>query len=372
MSVATMRPPRLRVGAAPVAITSAPRRGGTAHTGLTGGGKVPDIQRARIVAAMVTVARERGAAGATVSHVVARSGVSRRTFYEMFADRDACFLAALELAIERGAARVVPAFAEADEGAGKGTAGGKGVAYRGADRWRAQLRAGLAALLEFIRDEPELGGLCVVDALSAGPEAQRRRSEIVVALVDAVDAARGEASPGLAPTRLTAEAVVGGVLGVLHARISERDPRPVGRLLSPLMAMIVLPYFGPEAATQERERPVPRSRQRPQQSPSNPLEGLDMRLTYRTMRVLAAIAECGGQRASLSNREVADASDVHDQGQISKLLVRLERLGLVENAGRAPGEGRIRGEPNAWRLTPRGGEVERVIREQATPTGARR
>ncbi|HEY7962093.1 MAG TPA: hypothetical protein VID29_09245 [Solirubrobacteraceae bacterium] len=49
-----------------------------------------------------------------------------------------------------------------------------------------------------------------------------------------------------------------------------------------------------------------------------------------------------------------------DQGQISKLLLRLQNLGLIENTGDGPSKG----EPNAWRLTAKGEEVERTIREQ--------
>ncbi len=338
-----------RVGRAPGGAGSLPvgRRG--AVVGEIGRTGVPDIQRARMIAALVEVAREHGAARVTVAHVVARSGVSRRTFYEMFEDRDACFIAALELAMERGAGRVLPAFEQA---VGNGAGG----------QWRDRVRAGLAALLEFLDDEPGLGGLCVVDTLSACPEALRRRAEIVTAFVDTVDAGRKEAKAGLSPTRLTAEGVVGGVLGVLYSRFAEQDPQPMLRLLNPLMATIVLPYLGPAAAAKETARPAPRARPRSQRPVSNPLEGLDMRLTYRTVRVLAAIAS----HANASNRRVAEASGVQDQGQISKLLVRLQRLGLIENTGSGP----TRGEPNAWTLTQRGREVEHAIREQAGPAGS--
>jgi AcrR family transcriptional regulator len=352
-----------RVHAAPVRHGRA--RNGSAHGRTTG---VLDIQRARMIAALVEVARERGAARVTVANVVGCSGVSRRTFYEMFADRDACFLAALEIAIERGAARVLPAFRQAAgvggrsatrsvRGSGGGDRGGLGEG--GAARWQERIRAGLAALLEFLDDEPGLGGLCVVDTLSACPRALERRAEIVREFVNAVDAGCQEARAGFAPTRLTAEGVVGGVLGVLYSRFAERDPRPMLQLLNPLMGMIVLPYLGPSAAAREAAKPVPRARPRSRRPASNPLEGLGMRLTYRTVRVLSVIASCAGA----SNRQVAEASGVQDQGQISKLLVR---LGLIENAGSGP----IRGEPNAWTLTPRGREVEQAIRQQATPTGA--
>jgi hypothetical protein len=57
-----------------------------------------------------------------------------------------------------------------------------------------------------------------------------------------------------------------------------------------------------------------------------------------------------------------DAAGVSDQGQISKLLLRLQNLGLICNSGDGP----AKGEPNAWQLTSKGQEVEHTIREQTT------
>ena len=62
-----------------------------------------------------------------------------------------------------------------------------------------------------------------------------------------------------------------------------------------------------------------------------------------------------------SNRLVGDCAEIADPGQISKLLARLERVGLLVNTG----GGHARGEPNAWRLTPRGERVARNIRGRA-------
>jgi DNA-binding MarR family transcriptional regulator len=78
-----------------------------------------------------------------------------------------------------------------------------------------------------------------------------------------------------------------------------------------------------------------------------------MRLTYRTIRVLAAIAA----QADLSNSEVAERAGITDQGQVSKLLARLSRLGLIENTG----AGQARGTANAWRLTREGRKLQRKI-----------
>jgi hypothetical protein len=82
-----------------------------------------------------------------------------------------------------------------------------------------------------------------------------------------------------------------------------------------------------------------------------------MRLTYRTIRVLLAIGALGGRGSHPSNRQVADAAGIRDQGQISKLLARLQHLGLIDNAG----ESRAKGEPNKWTLTERGSKVREAI-----------
>jgi AcrR family transcriptional regulator/DNA-binding MarR family transcriptional regulator len=326
-----------------------------------------DVQRARILAAMVQVVAEDGGAGAvTVARVVARAGVSRRTFYDLFEGCEDCFLAVFEDALSR-ASRVA---VEAAENA--------------PSVWREQVRAGLAALLTLFDEEPPLGSLLVVDALGGGPEVLERRARVLESLAAIIDRGRtakenGQRSSASSPP-LAAEGVVGAVFSVIHARMLERrahtvpgagngsscsprEPAPLIGLLNPLMGVIVLPYLGQAAARRELERPTPiaksqhasRSSRATPQSPSaaNPLAGLNMRITYRTLQVLAAIANTPGA----SNRQIADGAGVHDQGQISKLLTRLERLGLVHNTGL----GQAKGEPNAWTLTPHGQQVEQAL-----------
>ncbi len=320
---------------------SAPARpGGGANGAVLGPERVGEIQRARIVTAMTELVREQGVAAINVGHVVGRSGVSRRTFYELFSDRDDCLLAASDQALERAAAVVLPV-------------------YEAAGPWEARIRAGLAALLGFFDEEPAMGGLLVVDALAAERPVLERRAKVVEVLINAVHqgGTRPRGGPGRRPTRIVAEGAVGAVLAVIHARLSARDPKPLAGLLNQLMGMIVLPYRGPEAAERELGRQAPKPRRRPTPAaPADPLRELGMRLTYRTVRVLLAIAEHPGA----SSREVADASGISDQGQMSKLLWRLEHLGLIDTAVRHHG----RGEPNAWSLTPKGMEMERTIRSQ--------
>jgi AcrR family transcriptional regulator len=287
-----------------------------------------------MVAAMIDVVSERSRARTTVAHVVARSGVSRRTFYEVFEDFDDCFLAALELAVERAREYVL-------------------LDYDPSERWRARVRKGLVGLLEFLAEEPAMGRLCIVETLGAGARVHERRARTIDELVAVVDEGRSESKSAAVLPALTAEGVVGGVLSVLHARLLEDRRDSLLDLSGPLMGMIVLPYLGPAAAQKESSVPAPSPRKRPGAQRRDPLRDLEMRLTYRTVRVLLAIAAAPDS----SNRRIGADAGIDDQGQISKLLSRLERLGLIENRG----SGQVRGAPNSWRLTERGHEVQRLV-----------
>ncbi len=289
---------------------------------------------------MAEVASEQGAVSATVARVVARAGVSRRTFYEVFDDCEDCFLSTLEEGVARASECVLPA-------------------YQTAGEWRERIRASLIALLRFFDEEPFLGRVLVVESLGAGRNSLELRSRVLARLVMAVDARRSEARVGAEATSLVAEATVGAVFSVIHGRLLERSSKPLLELVNPLMSMIVLPYAGPAAARRELKRPVVKAVTRDTTRPRNPLKGLEMRLTYRTVRVLGAVAS----HPASSNRVIAEASGIGDQGQISKLLARLERLGLIENRGVVP----ARGEPNEWKLTQRGGEVHSAVATQSSP-----
>ncbi len=304
---------------------------------------VSEIQRMRILAAMAEVASERGAGSVTVAHVVARAGVSRRTFYDLFADREECFLAAFEEAVGRVSVRVI-------------------AAYEHESVWRERMRVGLWALLVWLDEEPALARLVVVESLAAGPRALAPRARVVRALVRAVDegGAAGARSAQLPP--LTAEGIVGAVLSVIHTRLSEPKAKPLTGLLGELMSVIVMPYLGQAAAQKELSRPAPKLKTKTAPAQRDPLDGLDMRITYRTVRVLMTIAA----NPNASNRKIASEAGIGDQGQVSKLLARLEHLGLIHNTGIGP----AKGAPNAWTLTARGEQVQQAITVQTSPHGA--
>jgi AcrR family transcriptional regulator/DNA-binding MarR family transcriptional regulator len=307
-----------------------------------------------MLSAAARVVSEYGYQKMSVARVTGGARVSRRTFYDVFQDREDCFLAIFQDALSRASERVSGAYESANA---------DGPA------WCGRLRAALTELLMFFDEEPKVASLLVVDALAAGPRVLERRAQVLKRLSTVLheDGSRAGRAREIAP--LTGEGVIGAVFSVIHTRISQNDPAATLELLNPLMGMIVLPYLGRAAAQCEMEhaklrrarpRGIKASSERSSSSSSlsasDPLEGLPMRITYRTLRVLGAIAAHSGA----SNRAIGEFADTHDQGQISKLLARLEGLGLIENTS---GNGhRPTGEPNAWRLTARGEKVERALR----------
>jgi len=302
-------------------------------------GQVTQIQRSRMLAAAVEAVEDVGYARMTVAEVISRARVSRKTFYDVFTDREDCFLAAFEQALAQG--RMIAQ-----------------DAYRQETSWREGTRAALARVLMLMDEEPGLAKLCVVEALGAGERVLERRAKLLDELAQVIDRGRTVTTATREPPDVTAEGVVGAIFAVLHTRVLDSSAEPLSSLLGSLMSMIVLPYLGTRAAGRELSRPAPEppseTRRRTPTRRKDPLEGLNMRLTYRTVRVLMVIAEHPGA----SNREIAEGSGIVDQGQISKLLNRLARLKLVENLG----EGQEKGAANAWHLTPRGAQVERATR----------
>jgi AcrR family transcriptional regulator len=295
------------------------------------------MQRARLLAAAVSVVGETGWSGVTVAQVARRARVSRRTFYDLFSDRDDCLLAMLDDAL----ARIEQDLANATLATG--------------GSWCARVREGLWRILSFFDREPVLARVCVLEASHGGPLVLARREEIFARLALVLEGGREE-SPRGETSRLTAEGLVGAAFTIIQARLSRENPEPLTGLTGELMSMIVLPYLGPKAARREQHRtdptPLPAPSYGQAGGPSgdhNPLREIPMRLTYRTARVLQAAAENPGA----SNRLLGEQADLYDQGQVSKLLARLRRLGLLENTG----QGQPRGEPNAWTLTQLGESI---------------
>lgn len=166
----------------------------------------------------------------TVQDAITNAGLYRQAFYDNFVDKEDCYLHA----IDAGSARVELAMRQA---------------AAGAVTWREQLRGALDGLLSFLDEEPEIGRALLVEVHAAGGRAVEKRTEAMERAAAMMDRAREE-SEGVAPA-ISAEAVVAGILAVLHTRLAARGTEGFNRLLPELMYLAVLPYFGAEAAAAE-------------------------------------------------------------------------------------------------------------------------
>jgi hypothetical protein len=225
-------------------------------------------------------------------------------------------------------------------------------------------------ILCFLDRDPVLARVCVVQSACGSRRVLGAREEILACLARTIEEGSSQSARGGGVPVLTAEGLVGAAVAIVYKRLLNGARAPLSDLHGELMGMIVLPYLGVAAAGRERKRPAPEPLAGEDGegpggvvSRRDSLKEIPMRLTYRTARVLQAAAEHSGA----SNRVIGEHADLYDQGQISKLLARLERLGLLENSG----EGQARGESNAWKLTPLGERVtEQLSLDTHLPEGA--
>jgi len=302
-------------------------------------GDVSRMQRARLLGAAVPVVDELGWSGVTVADIAVRARVSRRTFYDLFSNREDCLLAVLDDAVGR---------VERDLKA----------ANLGESSWVERVRSGLWTILCFLDHDPALARVCVVQSACGSRRVLEAREEVLARLAGVLEEGHSQSAGAPRTQPLTSEGLVGAAVAIVYKRLLAGERAPLSDLHGDLMGVIVLPYLGSAAASRERKRQAKERSKRTSAIASSlemgvrkedPLSAVPMRLTYRTARVLHTAA----QHPGVSNRLLGEGAGITDQGQVSKLLARLQRLGLLANTG----EGQSRGERNAWTLTPLGERI---------------
>lgn len=194
---------------------------------------VVQSQRKRILNAMVRVVAEKGYPATTIADVTKRAGVSRTTFYELFEDKEACFLAAYDAMVDLLIRRVMNVYERHDAA------------------WPERARVGLTALLEALAAEPDLARLAFVDVGSAGPAAQRRYRAAVQRFSPLFDEGRDFAPGGRALPPNTSRMAIGGVTGLIAEELIAGRGKQLPNLLSDALFATLMPYVGPYAAARE-------------------------------------------------------------------------------------------------------------------------
>jgi AcrR family transcriptional regulator len=164
-------------------------------------------QRERLLDAIANVVAEKGYAGTRVADITDYAGVSRKTFYELFTDKEECFLAAFDAITKLLMDRMAGALTDLSD-----------------SNWRVRVRALLGEFLRFLAGEPAFAQMCIVEVLGSGSEGLARRDAAIEAffpIVDYIPRSQPGAEQWLAP--LTPVFVTGGILEVIYAAIRRGD-----------------------------------------------------------------------------------------------------------------------------------------------------
>jgi AcrR family transcriptional regulator len=188
-------------------------------------------QRGRLVDAMAQVVAEKGYAATTVADVVERAGVSRRTFYEQFADKEACFLATYDVGLAAVMGRIREAV-EARPGAG----------------WREQARSGVEAFLALLAAEGAFARALQVEILTAGPAALERRAGML-AMFSGVwrnrhERARAEEPELPARSDEVFTILTAGLEELIRDCIRRRGPAALPDLANPIVRAVIAVFGG--------------------------------------------------------------------------------------------------------------------------------
>jgi AcrR family transcriptional regulator len=183
-----------------------------------------DLQRQRLYQAAARVFARLGYAEASAEAIAREAGMSKATFYEHFSNKEECILALFD----RAAEVVLMAMARAAQSAG--------------DDPVERMKAGTRAFLREVATHPEAGQTLLVEIIGAGPEAARRRDQIMQAFADVMDAENAAAARRGRIQRFAsphdAFAVVGAITELASRQMRLGQPADV-RDLEPVIERLI-------------------------------------------------------------------------------------------------------------------------------------
>jgi len=198
---------------------------------------VAENQRERILAAVADVVSAASYAEMTVEGIIVTAGVSRRTFYEHFKNKDDAFLAAY------------------DEAAGRLLTAVR-AAYESREGFADRVRTGISTFLALLAADPAFARMCIVEVMAAGPEAVQRRNVAMGSFAEMIDENARELLEESPPSSITAETVVGGIYDVIYTRIQRGEVRELPELAPDLVHSALVNYLPPELAEAARPQPA--------------------------------------------------------------------------------------------------------------------
>ncbi len=178
------------------------------------------------------VVAAKGYAATTVADLTREAGVSRSTFYDLFEDKEACFLASYEAAFEA----LVPPVA---------------TAFEAEQRWPDQVRAGLTTLLALLAADPARARLALVEVAGAGPAAQERRRIAIQTVTPLLDQGREFVANGSELPANAARMAAGTIVGLISIELLGERAERLPELLPDVLFGTLVVFMGPAGAARE-------------------------------------------------------------------------------------------------------------------------
>jgi AcrR family transcriptional regulator len=185
---------------------------------------VAENQRERLIAGIIAAVGEDGYGATTIATIVGAAGLSRKTFYEHFGNKEGCFKAAYEATF--GYLRAAIAAVETNE------------------NWGRTVRNRLEAFLGLLTDEPDLASFFLIAPSGVGDEIARRHHEAMRELV----AALTEGAHKAKPLETKEQALAGGISRLIVRKLGDDEAAALPELLPALTELVLSPYTGREAA----------------------------------------------------------------------------------------------------------------------------
>ena len=196
---------------------------------------VRETQRARMLDAMIQAVAEKGYANVAVADVIQRAGVSRKTFYEQFANKEDCFLAAYDAGVDR----LLAAIDDALDGL--------------APDWLAAARRAVEVYLAAMAASPAFARACLIEVLGAGPAALARRDNVQRRFADQLAAIHRRARADIPEIPVLAShtfrAAVGAVNELVTAHVLEHGAQTLPELTDAILDVHLALLVGRETAS---------------------------------------------------------------------------------------------------------------------------
>lgn len=192
-------------------------------------GLAPDVvaahQRERLFEATVDLVAKRGYRNTSVDHLVKAARVGYVAFYDLYAGKEDCLLAAFDRIVEEAEQELAQAVEAEDE-------------------WPRQMAMALARLLDLITADPKRARVALIEVQAAGPDAYARYEQVFDRAVPKLREGRALSAEAAQLSESLEEAVLGGVIWIVHQQLVMGDLEDTEALLSQSIQIALSPYLG--------------------------------------------------------------------------------------------------------------------------------